>query len=595
MTRVLLVEEATLVRESVGAALRATGFEVDEAWDVRTALGRVASAVPDVAVIALDMADGTALHLTRRLRSTYAGKSIKVMIVATSQQRSDVVKAAHAGVQAYLVRSHISLELVVERIKRLTSAAAPTRAPAPALAGASEASDSDALGLEQEAESDGCLPTREEAHRLLGDLKPLLTRGELRERLEGYGELQAMPPVVSEVLKLTRSASASLDDVVKVVKRDQGVSLKILRLANSSAYDRGGRVDSIERAVGRIGLARMGDVVTGLELIERFDGEGIAGVIDHAQFWTHSIAYAILSSAIAERVDGVDPGHAFTMGLLHDLGRLVFADVLGDQYAQVVREAQRLSLPLEVVEARRLILTHADGIEPMLRSWHLPPELTEPLINHHVTIGNARKISPKRLMDIATVGLANRLCHAMLLGTSGNDVLYPTEPHCRALGLAALDVREMREDVESETALLRRSMLSELGARGAREMVTEVRQRLDRWLTPLCIGPGDAIDPARVFFNRLSADAETPNLAVIRIDDVRAARTRIDDLIKAEREVGVISLPSVILADSEAAAKTGQSLRVDAAVVLLPATVDRVIDAVRRVLKPSSGSVATAA
>lgn len=89
----------------------------------------------------------------------------------------------------------------------------------------------------------------DEADMNLKDMKPLMTRSEIYDLLDNCAELKAMSPTVAQILKMTQSERCSIEHVVKVVKKDHAVSLKILKLANSSAYTRGEPVDTVQKAV----------------------------------------------------------------------------------------------------------------------------------------------------------------------------------------------------------------------------------------------------------------------------------------------------------------------------------------------------------
>lgn len=63
------------------------------------------------------------------------------------------------------------------------------------------------------------------------ELKPLISRTEIQDLLDDCSELKALSPTVGQILKLTQSSRCSIEQVVKVVKQDHAVSLKILKLA----------------------------------------------------------------------------------------------------------------------------------------------------------------------------------------------------------------------------------------------------------------------------------------------------------------------------------------------------------------------------
>ena len=154
----------------------------------------------------------------------------------------------------------------------------------------------------------------------------------------------------------------------------------------------------------------------------------------------------------------------FTAGLLHDVGRMLFAERLGDRYTEVIDTADKLGLPLETVESRLLLINHADLTDRLLRQWNFSPELINPIALHHLSVGNIRRMVPRMVEQVSTLALANRLAHALLLGSSGNDAVYPIEEFVQALNLSADVIREICRTVPDETLDLRIAMLSHSAA-----------------------------------------------------------------------------------------------------------------------------------
>ena len=224
-------------------------------------------------------------------------------------------------------------------------------------------------------------------------------------------------------MKLT-SSECSLEAVAKAVSQDQAMSLKMLKLANSPVYMRGDRVDTVHKALMRIGVSSIRQAVMNIGVVERFSAPAFGELLSTGQFWEHSIACGLIATQLAEARGEQDADTAFTCGLLHDLGRVVLAEVLGERYSGVIETARSVEAPLEQVESRMLLLNHADVMDRLLTGWKFSKHLIDPIMHHHLSVANARGVIPARRGEILRLGLANRLAHAMLLGDSGNVTIY---------------------------------------------------------------------------------------------------------------------------------------------------------------------------
>jgi len=169
-------------------------------------------------------------------------------------------------------------------------------------------------------QSPGGMPARRDGGADLEAMRPLVTKSDLLDRIAGMGELKGFSPTVSQIMSLVSSPRCSVEQVAKAVGQDHGIALKILRIANSSAFSRGDRVDTVHKAVLRIGLEQIRQTAMSIGVMERFGTLGLGDRLTAPMFWEHSIACGIIAAEIAHALKHKDPEVAFTTGLLHDLG-----------------------------------------------------------------------------------------------------------------------------------------------------------------------------------------------------------------------------------------------------------------------------------
>jgi putative nucleotidyltransferase with HDIG domain len=110
-----------------------------------------------------------------------------------------------------------------------------------------------------------------------------------------------------------------------------------------------------------------------------------ARIIAFDQLWNHSWATGVLAKSLAEIElgDAHVADQAFLGGLLHDVGKLVLATGLAEEYAQVVRHQRRQRLPLGQAELELLGATHAEVGAYLLGLWGMPTPLVEAVALHH--------------------------------------------------------------------------------------------------------------------------------------------------------------------------------------------------------------------
>jgi HD-like signal output (HDOD) protein len=377
----------------------------------------------------------------------------------------------------------------------------------------------------------------------LRDLSPVITKADLQRLVTKGLELRPLASAMENLLATTANPQCSVDDVAQVIMQDQSIAVRVLKLANSSAYSRGRPLNGVKEAVGRIGIQEIRQLTLGLSVLEQYEG-AIAGHLEPHWFWEHSLACGATCSQIATACGMPGADHAFLWGIVHDVGRLVLADSVPDQYAKVWEAADALDAPLELVEARLMLLDHCDVVKRALEYWKFSRELTIVVANHHQTLANLKRLGPEQCRAAATVALADALCHAHFLGSSGNDTIYPVEDLVQAVGIDPAHLGTIMEAVSNEVSALKCSLLAHSHGGKWPERVDVVRARLRTTPVPLSLSTQPETDAFRMCFRRLCGDTSAaPNLAVMYAPDSRELEALFRRLAVYEAENSLKPLP----------------------------------------------------
>ncbi len=238
-------------------------------------------------------------------------------------------------------------------------------------------------------------------------------------RDELLAALRDLPPLPSVVLELVESLGheeLSAAQYAAKISRDQALAAKTLRLANSSFYGRGRQVRSVAEAIGVLGLRTVRGVVTAVGMAGSFRRHPD---FDHDAFWRHSIASALCAQALAGELQRDDADLAFTVGLLHDIGRLALASAFAPAYAEAERWRRDKDCPASEAERAVLGIDHAEVGGLIARQWNFAPGIVDAIREHHAPPADAELT----LMGIAHV--ADAIAHA--LGLAGDaDEAVPT-------------------------------------------------------------------------------------------------------------------------------------------------------------------------
>lgn len=231
--------------------------------------------------------------------------------------------------------------------------------------------------------------------------------------------LRDLPPLPSVVLELVQSLGheeLSAAQLAAKISQDLALTAKILRLANSSFYGRGRQVRSVAEAITVLGLRTVRGAVTAAGLAGSFHRHP---GFDHDAFWRHSIGTALCAEALAGELRRADADLAFTVGLLHDIGRLALASAFAPAYAEVEQWRRDQDCPIGDAERVVLGVDHAEVGGLIARHWNFAPAIVDTIRQHHALPATAELT----LTGIAHV--ADAIAHALGLAGHADEAVPP--------------------------------------------------------------------------------------------------------------------------------------------------------------------------
>lgn len=159
-------------------------------------------------------------------------------------------------------------------------------------------------------------------------------------QLERLGDLPVFSATVNHIRQISSSSDTDAMALALAVMKDPNLTTKLLRLANSSHYNRGsGKITAVSRAVVLIGFERIRNLCMTLKLIESFD-ENQPGT--HVE---ELLVAAVLNAATARDLAvsaGVhDIEETYICGLLFGLGEIVVAFTLPDIYRNMLKQRKQ--------------------------------------------------------------------------------------------------------------------------------------------------------------------------------------------------------------------------------------------------------------
>lgn len=272
----------------------------------------------------------------------------------------------------------------------------------------------------------------------------------LTELVDKLRDIPTLSVVVQRVMELVNNPKTSAPQIAEVLKRDQVLSAKVLRLVNSSFYNLSSEVTDVSRALAFLGFNTISMLVLGTSVFSSFEIKA-APYFNVLEFWRHSLASAIAAELIAKKLRIPKPEDAFTCALLHDIGKIALFKVAPDDLKLIVEKAKGENMSFLDAETALEFPGHTVLGERLAEKWQLPVIIRKTIRYHHRDIEKMESIYPqmKPLIMIATIG--NIMAKRFKLGESGDPIIpdYP-ENYLRLLNLSQSALQEIEEQMESE-------------------------------------------------------------------------------------------------------------------------------------------------
>ncbi len=210
------------------------------------------------------------------------------------------------------------------------------------------------------------------------------TANHYRERaLQVLSDLPPFSPILDRLLATLSNEDVSISRVSEIIENDTVIAGNVLKLVNSAMYGRRGTVNSIRHAVSMLGINKLRNAVFAMSITRVWNSVRTAPGWSTARFNQRSVACGLLCDCLAQRLPIAYPEGAFVAGLFHDLGQLLIAVSLHEEYRRIQDLiASEFGSAIDC-EVEVLGISHADISADALAIWNLPPAIQRAVRFHH--------------------------------------------------------------------------------------------------------------------------------------------------------------------------------------------------------------------
>ena len=357
---ILIAEDEHHIALALAAIMKKgiSGADVKVVNDGEEALNALLNTGFNIVISDWNMPKMTGVELLEKVRSIKKLKDIPFIMLTARGDKGSVVEALKTGVTDYIAKPFENSAVIEKTISLLAES---IYIPAT---------------LEKDKEGD-----------VISLLEERLAKGDI--------ELPVMPGIAMRAVELSKKNDTSIAELFELVSPDAALSSKLISIANSAQYNTDGSLDSIEDAISRIGFHEVCNLIFAISNKSMFEMSKGVFAEKLELLWLHSFATAACAKFIALKIEADNPEGIFSVGLLHDIGKLVLFTILFELSKK--RKIDKKSLYDTVSQL------HVQFGKAIVEKWNMPQDFIDVVAAHHDDDNMAKHSKATKIVSFANL------------------------------------------------------------------------------------------------------------------------------------------------------------------------------------------------
>lgn len=194
--------------------------------------------------------------------------------------------------------------------------------------------------------------------------------------------LPTFPKAIKDIQDAIDKPNSSIGTIAEMIKRDIALSANILKLSNSAAFRRGGKVESLDRAIQLIGLKELQTLLYSLGTKQMLEDKFPA----FTAIWEKSNESAFYCKAIGQKMgmNKADLSNLIAASLLHDIGEILLLSFDKQHMLKIKTYSNSREIASTIsMEESAIGITHSRLGAMVGEKWNFPILYTKAMEFHH--------------------------------------------------------------------------------------------------------------------------------------------------------------------------------------------------------------------
>ncbi len=248
--------------------------------------------------------------------------------------------------------------------------------------------------------------------------------------------IPVFPGVAAELQQVMSDDDATLDQIARIICRDQALASQILKVSNSALFSgQTKKIHTIHEALRRLGTKEVFNCLILISQGSMYKSKDPALDNYLKMLWRHAQATAVGTKWLLAKTGYRHIAHeGFLAGLLHDIGKL-----------QLLRVIEILNSENEQIRVSNELITeildsmHVEQGYNLMEEWSIPANYCNVARDHHVEDFDTGDVL------LLCVRIANQLCRKIGVSLKSDPDLAPaTLPEAQLLGIEEISLAELQ-------------------------------------------------------------------------------------------------------------------------------------------------------
>ncbi len=245
----------------------------------------------------------------------------------------------------------------------------------------------------------------------------MLLNTKLQHLIDDNIELFSLPEIVIQLNSLMDDPNSTIEQISSLIMQDAALTVKLLKIINSSYYNFPSPIDDIPKAINILGTRELSNFVIATKMINQFNHSPMS-LVTAEDFWRHNLACATAASVISTELKIKNTDRIYIAGLIHDIGKLVLYVAQPKLCESLIKKMLSREIQGDDLEFKIMGFTHDEVGATLLQKWNLHEMLIETTLFHHQP-QNANNYK----IESAIIHLANAIANLIEKPLSFDDTL----------------------------------------------------------------------------------------------------------------------------------------------------------------------------